>query len=216
MSQVNLLPPELRQRQATRRLTSIIIAVGLGVLAIVGVFFFMQTQQLSDVQSELEAQQARNAELSGEIDSLQQFAALQAELAAKEVLVASLYVNEVSWSSALLDVSRVIPDASYLTNMTGAITATTGAVPGEIPTTPTGGTPETTLIGNMTFAGVADQTETIASWLIRLEQVQGWVNAWVSSAQEQEAFSRIYTFSNGIDLTQEAATERGQGSEVTP
>ena len=216
MSQVNLLPPELRQRQATRRLTSIVIALGLGVLAIVGVFFFLQTQRLSDVQSELEAQQTRNADLSAEIDSLQQFAALQAELAAKEALVASLYVNEVSWSSALLDVSRVIPDPSYLTNMTGTITATTAAVPGEVPTTPTGGTPETTLIGNMTFAGVADGTETIASWLIRLEQIQGWVNAWVSGATQNEPFSRIYTFSNGIDLTQEAATERGQGSEVTP
>ena len=31
----------------------------------------------------------------------------------------SLYLNEVSWSGALLDVSRVIPDASYLTNLTG-------------------------------------------------------------------------------------------------
>jgi Tfp pilus assembly protein PilN len=216
VSQVNLLPPELRQRQATRRLTSIIVAAGLGVLAIIGVFYFMQTQKLSDVQSELEAQQASNAELSAEIESLSQYAALQDELAAKEVLVASLYVNEVSWSVALLDISRVIPDASYLTNLTGQITATTSTVPGEVPTAPTGGTPETTLIGNMTFAGVADQIETIASWLTRLEQVQGWVNAWANSAQENAAFSRIYTFSNGIDLTQEAATERGQAAEVTP
>lgn len=215
MSQVNLLPPELRQRQAARRLTSTIIAVGLAVLAIIGVFYFMQTQRLSDAQSELEAQQERNAELSAEIESLSQFAALEGELAAKEALVASLYVNEVSWSSALLDVSRVIPDASYLTNLTGSITATGAATPGEEPATSTGGTPETTLIGNMTFSGVADETDTIASWLTRLEQVRGWVNAWVSSAQENEAFSRIYTFANGIDLTQEATTERGRG-EVAP
>jgi Tfp pilus assembly protein PilN len=215
VSQVNLLPPELRQRQAARRLTSTIIAVGLAVLAIIGVFYFMQTQRLSDAQSELEAQQERNAELSAEIESLSQFAALEGELAAKEALVASLYVNEVSWSSALLDVSRVIPDASYLTNLTGSITATGAATPGEEPATSTGGTPETTLIGNMTFSGVADETDTIASWLTRLEQVRGWVNAWVSSAQENEAFSRIYTFANGIDLTQEATTERGRG-EVAP
>ena len=79
---------------------------------------------------------------------------------------------------------------------------------------PTGGTPKTTLVGNMTFAGVANQTETIATWITRLEEVQGWVNAWVNSAQEDAPFSRIYTFSNGLDLTQEAATARGQG--VTP
>jgi hypothetical protein len=105
----------------------------------------------------------------------------------------------------------MIPDASYLTNMSGQITP---AAVGEVATQPTGGTPESALIGNMTFAGVANQTETIATWITRLEDVQGWVNAWVNSAQEDAPFSRIYTFSNGLDLTQEAATARGQG--VTP
>jgi Tfp pilus assembly protein PilN len=211
VSQVNLLPPELREQQVLRRTTSMVVAAGLVLLALIGVYYFMQTQRLSDVQSELAAQQERNAELNTQIAELQQYADLQAELAAKQTLVASLYVNEISWSGVLLDVSRVIPDASYLTNVTGQLTATAAGVPGAAPTTPTAGTPETTLIGSMTFAGVADETETIATWLTRLEQIQGWVNAWMNSAQENAAFSRIYTFSNGIDLTQEAATERGQG-----
>ena len=211
MNQVNLLPPELRQRQATRRLTSIIIAIGLAVLGVIGVFYVFQTQRLADAESELAAQQARNQELTDQIEGLQQYADLQAELEAKQDLVSALYVNEVSWSVALLDVSRVIPDASYLTNLTGTITTGGSTAEGEAPATPVGGTPETTLIGSMTFAGVADETETIASWLTRLEQIQGWVNAWASSIQEDAAYSRIYTFTNGVDLTQEAATERGQG-----
>ena len=208
MSQVNLLPSELRERQAIRRTTSLVVAAGLAVLALIGIFYVFQVQRLSQVQSDLEAQQSRNAQLGTQIGSLQEFADLQAELASKEALVGEIFVNEVSWSSALLDVSRVIPDASYLTNLTGQITPT---VVGEVATEPTGGTPETTLIGNMTFAGVANQTETIATWITRLEEVQGWVNAWVNSAQEDAPFSRIYTFSNGLDLTQEAATARGQG-----
>jgi Tfp pilus assembly protein PilN len=211
VSQVNLLPSELRERQAIRRTTSLVVAAGLAVLALIGIFYVFQVQRLSQVQSDLEAQQSRNAQLGTQIASLQEFADLQAELASKEALVGEIFVNEVSWSSALLDVSRVIPDASYLTNLTGQITPT---VVGEVATEPTGGTPETTLIGNMTFAGVANQTETIATWITRLEEVQGWVNAWVNSAQEDAPFSRIYTFSNGLDLTQEAATTRGQG--VTP
>jgi Tfp pilus assembly protein PilN len=208
VSQVNLLPPELRERQAIRRTTSLVVTAGLAVLALIGIFYFFQVQRLSQTQSDLEAQQSRNAQLQSEIASLQQFADLQAELAQKEALVGEIFVNEVSWSSALLDVSRVIPDASYLTNLTGQITPT---IVGEVATEPTGGTPETTLIGNMTFSGVANQTETIATWITRLEEVQGWVNAWVNSAQEDVPFSRIYTFSNGLDLTQEAATARGQG-----
>jgi Tfp pilus assembly protein PilN len=212
VSQINLLPPELRQRQAIRRNTSFVIVVGLVALALIGLFYFFQLQRLSQTQSDLADQQDRNANLQDQIDALSQFADLQAELAAKEQLVATIFVNEVSWSSALLDVSRVIPDASYLTNLTGQITPT---VAGEV-AAPTGGTPETTLIGNMSFAGVANQTETIATWITRLEEVQGWVNAWVNSAQENAPSSRIYTFSNGLDLTQEAATARGQGEVTTP
>jgi Tfp pilus assembly protein PilN len=208
VSQVNLLPPELRERQAIRRTTSLVAAAGLAALALIGIFFFFQVQRLSQAQSDLEAQESQNARLESEIASLQEFADLQAELASKQALVGEIFVNEVSWSSALLDVSRVIPDASYLTNLTGQITPT---VVGEVATEPTGGTPETTLIGNMTFAGIANQTETIATWITRLEEVQGWVNAWVNSAQEDAPFSRIYTFSNGLDLTQEAATARGRG-----
>jgi Tfp pilus assembly protein PilN len=208
VSQVNLLPPEFRERQDIRRTTSLVVVAGLAVLALIGIFYFFQVQRLSQVQSDLEAQQSQNAQLESQIASLRQFADLQAELASKEALVAEIFVNEVSWSSALLDVSRVIPDASYLTNLTGQITAT---VAGEVVTEPTGGTPETTLIGSMTFAGVASGTETIADWLTRLDTVAGWVNAWANSAQEDAPFSGIYTFSNGLDLTQEAATARGQG-----
>ncbi len=146
-----------------------------------------------------------NAQLQTQIAELQPFADLQAELVAKEELVATLFLNEFSWSSALLDVSRVIPDAQYLTNLSGQLSAPTGvaAAPAE--------TAETTLIGSMSFAGVAKESGTIATWLTRLEQIQGWVNAWVASAQEDAPFSAIYTFTSGLDLSATAATERGQG-----
>jgi Tfp pilus assembly protein PilN len=209
VSQVNLLPPELRQRLAVRRTTSLVVAAALGALALIGIFYFLQLQRLADARDELEAQQDRNAELQSQIEGLQQFADLQAELAAKQELLATIFVNEVSWSSALLDVSRVIPDASYLTNLTGQITALAEGV--EPPT----GAPDSALIGTMTFQGVAQEIDTIATWITQLEQVQGWVNAWVTSAQEDAPFSNIYTFSNGLDLTQEAVTARGQG-EVSP
>ena len=53
MSQINLLPPELRQRQAIRRNTSFVIVVGLAVLALIGLFYFFQVQRLSQTQSDL-------------------------------------------------------------------------------------------------------------------------------------------------------------------
>ena len=203
MSQVNLLPPELRQRQVLRRRTSLVVVAGLAVLALVGVFYFLQMQQLADAQDDLAAQNDSNAQLQTQITELQPFAELQAELEAKQALLDTLFLNEVSWSSALLDVSRVIPDTSYLTNLAGQVTAAGAPATGEAA--------DTTLIGTMTFQGVAQQTETIATWLTRLEQVRGWVNAWVTNASEDTAFSDIYSFSSGLDLTTAAATDRGRG-----
>jgi Tfp pilus assembly protein PilN len=201
VSQVNLLPPELRERQAIRRRTSLAAVLGIGVIVLVGAFYLLQAQRLAAVEDDLAAQQDRNEQLRGQIGELQQFADLQAELAAKQGLVDTLFLNEVSWSSALLDVSRVIPDASYLTNLTGQVAAAAvEPVEGQTP-----------LIGSMTFQGAALETETIATWLTRLEQIEGWVNPWVTSAQESAPFSGIYTFSSGLDLTVSAATERGQG-----
>jgi Tfp pilus assembly protein PilN len=201
VSQVNLLPAELRQQQRVRRRTSLIAAAGVGVIVLIGAFYFMQTQRLADVQDDLAVQNQRNAELQAEIDELRPFAELQADLASKQALVATLFRNEVAWSSALLDVSRVIPDLSYLTSMTGTITA--AGVVDDGTTTP--------LIGSMAFQGFALETDTIATWLTRLEQVQGWVNTWVTSAQESAPLSEIYSFASGLDLTLDATTERGRG-----
>ncbi len=206
MSKVNLLPPELRQRQVERRTTTLVAAIGAAVLTLILVFYFFQTMQLSSAQDELAEQRQANADLSAQIAELQPYADLQADLAAKQQLVDSLYLNEVSWAGVLLDVSRVIPDESYLTNLTGQITAPTGT---QVGTPVEGGT--TSLIGSVTFSGVARETRTIASWLTRLEQIRGWDNPWVNNAQENAAFSRIYTFDGGLDLTVDAATERGRG-----
>jgi len=77
VTQVNLLPPELRERQAIRRTTSLVVAAGLAVLALIGVLYFFQVQRLSQTRSDLQAQQSRNAQLESQNASLQQFADLQ-------------------------------------------------------------------------------------------------------------------------------------------
>jgi Tfp pilus assembly protein PilN len=215
VSQVNLLPPELRQRQVSRRTTSIVVAAGLGVIALLGLFYFFQMQRLAGAQDDLAEQRAENAQLQAQIQTLRPFADLQTELADKKALVAKLYANEISWSGALLDISRVIPDSSYLTTLSGSLTAASTGVP---PAAPVPGTPTvaSSLIGSMTFAGVADQAETISTWLTRLEQIDGWVNPWVNSAQEEGARTRIYQFASGVDLSIDAATERGRGQAATP
>jgi Tfp pilus assembly protein PilN len=201
MTQVNLLPSELRAREATRRLTSVVVIVGVLVLGLVGLFYFFQVMNLSRARDDLAAQEGVNRQLQAQVNDLQRFQELQNQLQAKQALVNSVFVGEVSWSNVLVDISRVIPSEAYLTNLTGSTAAETA-------TPTTGGA---TLIGNISFTGVVRETGPLASWLTRLEQVDGWENAWMTSAAENAPFSRVYTFSSGIDLSLEAATTRGRG-----
>jgi Tfp pilus assembly protein PilN len=203
VSQVNLLPPELRQRQARRRSTSLAIAGGVLLVALVVGFSFLRASELSQKQQDLAAQREVNARVEQQIAELQEFGALQAQLQTKEQLIAKVYANEVSWSGILLDVSRVIPADAYLTALTGQIAGpsaeATGATPG--------------LVGSLSFTGSVKGADTLAAWLTRLEQVKGWVNPWANSASESGPFTRIYQFQSGVDLSSDVVTKRGLGAQ---
>jgi Tfp pilus assembly protein PilN len=156
---------------------------------------------LSRARDDLAAQEGVNRQLQAQVNDLQRFQELQNQLEAKQGLVNSVFVGEVSWSTVLVDISQVIPSDAYLTNLTGSISPATA--------TPTAGA--ATLIGNISFTGVVRETDPLATWLTRLEQVDGWENAWMTSATEQAPFSRVYTFNSGLDLSLDAATRRGRG-----
>jgi Tfp pilus assembly protein PilN len=194
-----------------------VVAAGAAVLVLVAGFYYLQTMNLSHAKDDLAAQESINSGIQAQIGDLTQFADLQTQLAAQKALVNTVFANEVSWSSALIDLSRVIPSNAYLTNLTGGLTALTGvAAAGGVPA-PTSTEGTTTLIGDLSFTGVALEADTVASWLTRLEQVKGWANPWANTLQENGPRSRIYSFDSGIDLTSEAATPRGSGgSGSTP
>jgi hypothetical protein len=41
--------------------------------------------------------------------------------------------------------------------------------------------------------------------------VKGWVNPWVSSASETAPNTGLYSFTSGVDLSDDALTPRGRG-----
>ena len=88
MSQVNLLPPEIRERQKVRQRTVLVGIIGAGIVLLVLAFYFLQSFNLAKANEDLEAQQQQNAQLASAGAELQEFADLQAELAEKQELAA--------------------------------------------------------------------------------------------------------------------------------
>jgi Tfp pilus assembly protein PilN len=197
VSQVNLLPPEIRAAQRQRRLAGVVVLAGFGVIGLILVFYVIQLGNVSAIRSDIEQQNQTNQSLQSQIQALQEFEELRARAQAKQDLLNEVFANEISFSGLLMDISRVIPSSAALTSMT--------ATAQEPAATPGG---STLLTGRIDIAGLALDYETIASWLTRLERVRGWVNPWVTSIADPETGPITYT--SGIDLTTAALTERGR------
>lgn len=204
---INLLPPEIRERQRVRRQTVVVAAIGVVILVVLGGFYFLQQLRLNQVQRDLEAQQAVNAGLQQDIAELQRFDLLEQEVQEAEALLADLLQNEVYWSGVLRDVSLVIPGTTWLTALNGTVTQP-GTTGGEATTT-TAGT-VTGLVGQITMNGFGFDHRSVALWLARLEEVDGFANPWLTSSQKTEIGEReAVQFASSVDLSPDVLSGRG-------
>lgn len=200
MSQVNLLPPDIQAAQRQRRLAGVVALAGVGVIALILVFYVLQLGNLGGVRSDIEQQEQTNESLQRQIDQLREFEELRAQAQAKQQLLDAVYANEISFSGMLMDISRVIPSTAALTAMSAA---------SQDPTPSTTGS--TVFLGRIDVGGLALDYDTIASWLTRVERVRGWVNPWVTSIADPEVGPITYT--SGVDLTEAVVTPRGRQAE---
>ena len=227
---INLLPPETYERQRIRRRTGAVVAVGLIALAGLGAFYFLQLLRLNEVEDDITAQEAQNAQLQSQIAELQEIDVLQQEIEATRTVLTSLLADRVLWSGVLRDVSLVIPGQAWLSGLNGQVgtvagagttTTTTPGTPGT--TTAAGATTATTttgqaqpgvLIGQISFDGFAFTHRDVALWLSRLEDVRGFINPWLSNSTKTNIGTQeAVQFTSSVDLTEQALARRrgGQG-----
>lgn len=205
---INLLPPEIRERQRIRRQTVIVGVIGLVVLVVLGGFYFLQQLRLNQVEDDLAAQEAENQALRQDIAELERFDLLEQEVLTTEALLASLLENEVLWSGVLRDISLVIPGTTWLTTLSGTVNQP--GTEGETVDTATPGT-VAGLVGQITMDGFGFDHRSVALWLTRLEEVDGFVNPWLSTSQKTEIGTReAVQFASSVDLSPEALSSAGR------
>ena len=202
MSQVNLLPPEILEGQRWRRVTGLVLLAGAVVLGLILIVYLAQVNTLGGVRDEIAAQERTNAQIRSQIAELQRFEDLQVRAQAKQELLASAFVGEASFSGLLMDLSRVIPSDAALSSLSVSVAPPTGEE--DVEAVATG------FVGAISTAGDAEGFDSLSTWLTRLEQVEGWVNPWMSTISRRDQGGSIYTFSSGVDLTPDVLTERGR------
>jgi Tfp pilus assembly protein PilN len=226
---INLLPPELYERQRVRRQTGLVVVVGVLMLAALGGFWFLQVLRENAVREDIAAQEAENARLQQEINELQEIGQLQAEIDATRDLLNTLLADRVLWSGVLRDISLVIPGQVWLNGMTGQVgapaagtgTTTTTAAPTTTTTTttttgttPGQGTPGPALVGQVSFNGYSFTHPDVALWLSRLEDVRGFVNPWLQNSTDTIIGTQtVEQFTSSVDLSEQALARRAGGGQ---
>jgi Tfp pilus assembly protein PilN len=197
MSQVNLLPPEVRQKSAARSQAIIVGIVGAALLGVVVVLYLLAGVSLNQTNSDLAAQIAVNAGLQGQVDDLLPYQDLADQLAAEQQTVNAAMANEVSWSGVLRDVQLTMPDQMALTSFSGTLDVAAAAAESPPP-----------VIGTLSMAQETQGSLRTARWISRTLQVKTWADPWVSSLVKGDGDR--WTSSTTIDLLPTAATVRGQ------
>src|SRR5262249_16856739 len=121
VTQVNLLPREVQQRQRVRRRTGMVTTIGVVVVGAIVAFWFLQGVRLHKLDDQAKAQEQTNAQAQRQGNELQKYATQKAAAEQQKALPQSALVDTVHWSSVLNDVSKLEPDTMWLTTMTGSV-----------------------------------------------------------------------------------------------
>ena len=233
---IDLLPRELVTQRVVRRQRGGIGAGFLVLLAVLGLWYVLESRQLGEAQDQADQERAVATGLRAQRVELQPLADLEAQIDAADQLKASVYKREIRFSGVMRDISAIVPDDVWLTSMSVAFSGdanASGSAASSTTTTPAGGAAATTTPGSpgagspvasITFAGTGLEHIDVGGFLRALARgpkkggQQVYLNPYFTSAQKgDKAGQATVTFSASVDLSNAAYSGRFQpAGTVTP
>jgi hypothetical protein len=232
---IDLLPRELVTQRVVRRQRGGIGAGFLVLLAVLGLWYVLESRQLGEAKDQADQERAVATGLRAQRVQLQPLADLEAQIAAADQLKASVYKREIRFSGVMRDISAIVPDDVWLTSMSVAFSgdANASGTAASSTTPPAGGAAATTTPGSpgagspvasITFAGTGLEHVDVGGFLRALARgpkkggQQVYLNPYFTSAQKgDKAGQATVTFSASVDLSNAAFSGRFQpAGTVTP
>jgi Tfp pilus assembly protein PilN len=212
MRRVDLLPHLYTQRRIERRLIGYVLVGGLAPLLVMVLWFMSLTGGVDEEKQKLEAARVVNAGLQAEIDELARFAALDAEVTAKESALRTVMTGDLNWPALMTQVAMVIPEEVWLDTLVASAGQTEGS--GQVGTeTAAIRISEGTPTGRIQFAGQALSMPSVAEWLLQLRKVDAFAAIWLNSASGSrgDVETEVFTFDSTLELGQAALSQRYLG-----
>ena len=219
---IDLLPRTIVERRLVQRQRSGIGAGFLLLLALLGLWYVLENQELTEARREADQEQATATELRAQRARLQPIADLEAQIAAADALRAQVYAREIRFSTVMRDISAIVPADVWLTAMNvayqegAAAGAPAPAAPegaAVVPGSPGAGSP----VATITFQGAGLGHVDVGGFLRALARGPRkggqpvYLNPYFTTSQrDSEGGQEMVTFSATVDLSQAAYSGRYQ------
>ena len=231
---IDLLPRKLVEERLARRQRTGTDAGFLVLLAALGVWYVLETQQLSDAQAAADQERATATNLRAQRAQLQPLADLETHFDAADRLRATVYRNEIRFSGVMHDISAIVPDDVWLTSMAVAfnntesasapVTATTAPAGGGAAATTAGSPGAGSPVASITFAGAGLEHVDVGGFLRALARgpkkggQQVYLNPYFTTSQKGDKERQpTVSFTATVDLSSAAYSGRYQpAGTVTP
>lgn len=196
---INLLPRTERVRTATNVPALILLVVGLVIVFALGFGYYWLSTERGNLEDELVEKQAQLSDLQAQVDTLDEYRRLAAEVSRREEVVTGVYAGRTLLSKVLSDFSLVIPENVWITTM--SLTAGEAQVElADQPGTFVSGQ------GTMSLSGDTYSFPDVAAFLVRLKLISalsditlgsaGAALGGVDPAKDVKGFSLSATISN--------------------
>lgn len=197
LPRVNLLPPELGERQRFRRLQ---VGLGGGLLVTVGavaLLFASAAASVAEAEADLQSAAGRGQGLRAQTAALAEVDKTYRRAAAAQDLLVQAMGEEVRFSGLLDDLTTTVPKDVWLKS--ASFTQSTAAA----------GEGTGTGIGTVTFTGVGFEHDDVAEWLESLSSQPGYSDPWFSEANAGWLGPRrTVSFTSTVTLTPDALSGR--------
>lgn len=163
---VNLIPPEVFERRAVRKVQLGVGGAALACLAVVAGGYFLAAHDAGNAENDLAAEQATATRLSAEQERYAEvpktIALVQQAQAARDAALA----QNIQWATVVGQLAAVHPGSTWLKTV-DVTTTGTGGTTSTPATVTTGPAPAATL----SFTGSAKDYRSVAAWLDSLKRI---------------------------------------------
>jgi len=201
LPRVNLLPPEIHERKKVRAAQAGAALAIAAAIAGVAVGYVRAGHSVDAAKADLASKQQQQTVLTQRLSKLTDVRTTASLLAANEALMSRAMATEVEWSTYLQDFTAIIPNTTWLTQLTMSSSLAPGSLvsPSQAPAR----------TGTITFQGDTLKWPTLADLLDSLAKEKGLSNVYFSTATEQYIGpTKIVNFQASSDLNPSALSGR--------